>query len=77
MGWKKLVNGIYFASSAFGLRGHNLKLRRESVKKCSPRYDILTKRMVNYWNSLPTFYLNKNELNFSLRYAYDKTWLRG
>ena len=29
----ELVNGINFASSAFGLRGHNLKLRRELVKK--------------------------------------------
>ena len=38
----ELVNGINFASSAFGLIGHNLKLRSELVKNCSSRYNFLT-----------------------------------
>ena len=33
------------ASSAFSLRGHNLKAKL--VKKISPRYNFLTNRVVN------------------------------
>ena len=59
----ELVNGTNFASSAFGLRGHNLKLRRELVKNCSPRYKFLTNRVVNDWNNLPEGVVKAKNLN--------------
>ena len=66
MDWKKieLVNGINFASSSFCLREHNLKLRRELVKKNgSPRYNFLTNRVVNDWNDLPEVVVKAKNLN--------------
>ena len=57
----ELANGINFGSSAYSLRGHNLKLRRELVKKnCSPRYNFLTNRVVNDCNDLPVVVKAKN-----------------
>ena len=59
----ELLNGIYFASSDFGLRGHNLKLRRELVKNCYPQYNFLTNRVINDWNSLPEVVVKAKILN--------------
>ena len=59
----ELVNGIKFASSSFGLRGHNLKLRRELEKNCSPRYNFLTNTEVNDWNDQPEGVFKAKKLN--------------
>ena len=76
MSWKKieLVNGIILASSAFGLREHNLKLRKELVKNCSPRYNFLTYRVVNDLNSLPDGVVKAKNLNiFTISSLYLQT----
>ncbi len=59
----ELVNGINFSSSDFGLRGHNIKLRRELVKNCSPLCNFLTNRLVNDWNNLPEKVFKAKNLN--------------
>ena len=59
----ELVNGINFASSAFGLRGHNLKFRRELIKNFSPQCNFLTNRVVNDWNNLPVGVVKAKNLN--------------
>ena len=63
LGKIQLVNGINFASSAFSLRGHNLKLRRELLKNCSPRYNFLTNMMENGWIDLPEVVVKAKKLN--------------
>ena len=47
-----LIKGLNFVDSDHLTRGNSLKLRRELVKKCTPRFKFLTKRVADNWNAL-------------------------
>ena len=58
-----LTKGPNFAVSDYFTRGNSLKLRRELVKNCTPRFNFLTNRVVENWNSLPEEIVKARNLN--------------
>ena len=44
-----LIKGLNFVDSDHFTRGSSLKLRREHVKSCKPRFDFLINRVVDNW----------------------------
>ena len=68
----KIINGLEevhftkelnFAASDYFTRGNSLKLRRELVKNCTPRFNFLTNRVVENWNTLPEEIVKARSLN--------------
>ena len=45
------------------LRDHSIRLNRELVKGCTPRFNFLTKRIVNDLNALPEEIFKAKNLN--------------
>jgi hypothetical protein len=58
-----LTKGPNFVVSDYFTRGNSLKLRRELVKNCTPRFNFLTNRVVENWNSLPEEIVKARNLN--------------
>ena len=65
MGAVNLMNGIRFSSAKniYNLRGHSKMVSRELIKNCPLRYNYITNRVVNDWNSLPKNVVDTTSLN--------------
>ena len=46
----RLIKGLNFVNSDHFTRGNSLKLRRELVKNCTPRFNFLTNRVVDKYS---------------------------
>ena len=75
----RLIKGLNFVDSDHFTRGNSLKLRRELVKNCTPRFNFLTNRVVDNWNALSDEIVRakntncfKAKLDKYLEYSYKK-----
>ena len=59
----RLIKGLNFVDSDHFTRGNSLKLRRELVKNCSPRFNFLTNRVVDNWNALSDEIVRAKNIN--------------
>ena len=72
----KLTNDIRYnsAKNNYNLRGHSKMVSRELIKNCPSRFNYITNRVVNDWNSLPKNVVEAVSLN-SFRAKLDE-WLK-
>ena len=59
----RLIKGLNFVDSDHFTRGNSLKLRRELVKNCTPRFNFLTNRVVDNWNALSDEIVRAKNIN--------------
>ena len=69
-----LIKGLRYRDNNYQLRGNSLRLNRELVKGCTPRFNFLTNRIVNEWNALPEEIVRAKNLN-SFKAKIDE-WLK-
>ena len=59
----RLIKGLNFVDSDHFTRGNSLKLRRELVKNCTPRFNFLTNRVVDNWSALSDEIVKAKNIN--------------
>ena len=59
----RLIKGLNFVDSDHFTRGNSLKLRRELVKNCTPRFNFLTNRVVDNWNAISDEIVRAKNIN--------------
>ena len=62
------IKGFKLRDKNYNLRSNSLRLNRKLVKRCTPRFNFLTKRIVYDWNAFPEEIVRaKNQKSFKAK----------